>query len=336
MSPIPRTIKCLIAFVIIAASTSAADHGIEPEQRPSLRWSGGEINVESLASLAGRDWDTITLFEAKLDGTVIEPLRHARSIRSLRLQGTGLSGQIGRLKNVNGLTGLEIGGTNLTALDLEQIGLLTDLEHLSLPGDLTINVSGAREIAKLTKLKSLRLYLVNLDDASFAELKPLVQLEKLDLSHTRVTDDGLRIVEGMPLLKELHLIRHPDWLVKPQLTNACVPSLMRLKELRYLSLSGSLSDKGFAFLARLPNLKSINIYGTEITSEGLSALENSTIESITLSSSQMGIGGLYRGAVHLKNCRTLKSVTVIGKFLSEQVMTDLQMLLPEIGLGFQG
>src|SRR5207244_2409672 len=115
-----------------------------------------------------------------------------------------------------------------------------ELEHLKLPGELTINVSGAREIARLTQLKSLDLSQVNLDDASFIELKPLVLLEKLDLSHTRVTNEGLRLLAGMPRLKELSLTRHPDWLVKQQLTDACVPSLMRLKELETLTLSGKI------------------------------------------------------------------------------------------------
>jgi len=326
----------VVVFLVAATGAAAADPVAESNPLPSLRWSGGEINVESLASLAGHDWDTIALGDAKLDGSVIEPLRHARSIQTLRLFGIGLSGQCGRLKNVKGLKGLEIAGTNLTALDLEQIGELTDLEYLSLWGELTINVSGAREIAKLTKLKTLRLYLVNLDDASFTEFKPLVLLEELDLSHTRVTDEGLRVVEGMSRLKVLNLTRHPDWLIKPQLTNACVPTLMRLKELRSLTLSGKITDKGLTFLARLPHLKNLSVHGTEITSAGLSALQHSTIESVTVSSSQMGIGAQNGGAVHLKNCRTLKSVTIIGKFLSEQVITELQMLLPEIGLSFTG
>src|SRR5262249_8190596 len=132
-----------------------------PAPLPNISLTGNEVTPEAIAKLADCEWGTVTLAGARLNGTIIEPLRHVPSIRTVRLFGDQLSGQIGRLETVKWLVDLEIGAP-LIGLDLEVIARLRNLERLSLPQDLTINVSGAREIAKLVQLKSLRLYKVNI------------------------------------------------------------------------------------------------------------------------------------------------------------------------------
>ena len=222
-----------------------------------------EVTPEAIARLAGKHWGTVTLVSAKLDATILEALSHAASIHTLRLfGGAGLNGQIPRLQHVKGLRGLEIGAP-LTGYSLEAIAALTQLEELGLPQELTINVSGARELAKLVNLKSLGLYLVNIDDASFVELRPLVRLERLDLTHTRITDKGLRTIENMPHLKTLELDRYR--FQKEQLTERLVcHRILRLSELETLSLSGKITNVGLVQVAKLPKLKSLGIFHTEI------------------------------------------------------------------------
>jgi beta-lactamase regulating signal transducer with metallopeptidase domain/tetratricopeptide (TPR) repeat protein len=313
-----------------------------PGALPDVRLAGDEVTEQAIERLAGKALGTVTLADAKLSGAIVERLRHVASIRSLRLFGTGLSGQIPRLEHVPGLEELEL-GTPLLGRDLEAIGRLTNLKRLSLPQELTINVSGAREIARLTRLTSLRLYNVNIDDAAFVELRTLVGLTELDLTHTRITDEGLATIEKMPRLKVLELHRHPNWHTSQQLTDACLASIARLPELERLSLSGKITNDGLKQVARLPRLTSLMILSTDITADGLAALRDSSVESLILSTGQIGpvpagIGTkaalLERvpGLAHLSRCKKLKSVTVIGKPLD--LGTDWTRLLPDIAWSF--
>jgi hypothetical protein len=294
-----------------------------PAPLPDIRLTGDEVTPEAIAKLADREWGTVTLANARFNGAIIEGLRHVPSIRTLRLFGDGLSGQIPRLNAVKWLVDLEIGAP-LKGRDLEAIGRLPNLERLSLPQDLTINVSGAREIAKLVQLKSLRLYNVNIDDASFVELRTLVHLEELDLTHTSITDEGLTTVVQMPLLRTLELHRYP-FHTSQQLSDACLESIARLRESERLSLSGKVTDAGLKQVTRLPKLKSLSILNTEISGNGLAALADSSIEQLTLAPGQISVEPL-------KKCPKLKSVWVIGQPTGQE--SKWPLLLPNIDWGF--
>jgi len=300
---------------------------VAPAPLPDIRLTGDEVTPEAIAKLADREWGTVTLAGARFNGAIIEGLRHVPSIHTLRLFGDGLSGQIPRLETVKGLVGLEIGAP-LKGRDLEAIARLPNLERLSLPQDLTINVSGAREIAKLVQLKSLGLYNVNIDDASFVELRTLVRLEELDLTHTSITDEGLITVVQMPLLRTLELHRYP-FHTSQQLSDACLASIAQLRELERLSLSGKVTDAGLKQVARLPKLKSLSIHNTKITGNGLAALADSSIEDLTLDSGQISEDGV----LELKKCSKLKRVTVIGQPTGQESRWPL--LLPNLDWGFQ-
>lgn len=327
-----------LSSLLVLATAVLAVPGVVPgregdatpaEPPPDLRLMRDEVTGEAISRLAGKHWGTVTLYEARFNGEIVERLRHAASIRTLRLSGTGLSGQVPRLERVSGLVGLEIGAP-LIGRDLRALGALTNLEHLALPHEMTINVTGAREIAKLTRLKSLRLYNVDIDDASFVELQTLVNLEELDLSHTRITDAGLATLEKMPRLRGLELHRHPGWHTPQQLTDASQATIARLPELERLSLSGKITNAGLKQVAALPKLKALSIYSTEVTIDGLSALEGSTVENLTISSSQLG--QLSECLQQFKKLRSLKHVHVIGGQFQDD--TDWSQLLPEISWSF--
>ena len=291
---------------------------------PDVSWQGDEVTPEQIDKLAGKKWGTVTLTKDKYNGAIIEGLRHTTSIRTLRLYGNDLAGQTSRLHHIAGLTELEI-GTSLNALDMDAIGRLTDLTSLSLPQELTVNVLGAREIARLVNLRSLKLYLVNIDDTAFAELRTLTKLEALDLTHTRITDAGLSVLVNMPQLRTLELDRFS--FATQQLTDACLPVVCQLQKLERLSLSGEISDEGLKLVARLPNLKSLWLLNAnKITGEGLAALEHSTVESLLLSPEHVGEAGL----AHLKKCKALKHIQVNGQFNGLGEFEQWQQAIPDV------
>lgn len=291
-----------------------------PDEPPDITFKDSEVTGEAIGQLAGRDWGTVSLMDVQFDGEIIERLRHAGSIHTLRLYGEGLSGQLPRLEHVRGLVDLEIGAP-LNGRDLEAIGNLTRLERLVLPQELALTVTGARQIARLTNLKSLGLYNVDVDDASFAELATLVNLEELDLSHTRITDEGLGVLAGMPRLKSLDLRRHPNWYIAEQISDACVPVIAGLSVLERLSLSGNVTDAGLARIAELPRLTHLSIANTRISRDGLAALVDSNVESLTINPGQLGylppgiendedILRLMPGLDSIRKCRRLRHVHV--------------------------
>jgi NADPH-dependent 7-cyano-7-deazaguanine reductase QueF-like protein len=326
----------MFTFVAISAISYAAESQPDAATLPDLRLDGSQITDETLSSLEGNDWGEIVLTNVRNNADTVERLRHARSIRSLSFSASDISGQIPRLSHVAGLKELHISGA-LSGHDLEAIGRLTELEKLSLPSGLTnaltINVIGAREIAQLIRLKSLKLYYVNIDDDAFKEFKTLTLLEELDISYTRVSDEGLKTIENMPRLKQLNLGKHQS--IKQRFTNASVPIITKMTELESLSLSGRIGDQDLLRIVELPKLKSLDIYWTDVSMNGLDALSNSSIEHLVLSLHQIGAQGFdNRGVEALKKCKHLKHLLVIGKFWNEQHFNWLTKELPGVGVGF--
>ena len=287
---------------------------------PDLRLEGDEITVEALEQLADREWGTVTLAQAKFTAAIIAQLKYAKSIRSVRLFGENTPG-ISRLDKVKGMVSLEIGAP-LTISSLESLSDLVRLEHLTLPQKLGLTVTGAQQIARLTNLKSLRLYHVDVDDASVKELAPLVNLEMLDLSHTRVTDKGLKVIEKMPKLRHLLLTRYS---VTQQLTDGCISSILRLPNLEVLGISGRITNEGMVEIAKATKLRTLSIWNTEVTGDGLAALKDSKVERLMISNYQLGQPS---SIPNLKKCRSLKSISVNGEPTGEE--DKWQRLLPNL------
>ncbi len=304
----------------------------DAEKLPDLRLAGDEVTVEALNQLVGRHWGRVSLLSAKFTGTMFESLNRAASIQTLRLSGQETSGHIPRLRKVPGMVGLELYGT-LEMRDLEAIGSLTQLERLSLPQKLMLTVTGAKEIGKLHNLTSLRLYGVDVDDPSFQELRTLSRLQELDLTHTRITDEGLAALKDLAELKSLALSRHRSPHIKQQLTDACLPTVVQLQKLEYLSISGRITDQGLEQIARLPALKHLSLLGTEISSHGLAALADTKIESLTIAPHHLATMPVAGEELPLRRMKFLKSMTVNGN-IGAFDYAAVQKTYPGIGVGF--
>jgi hypothetical protein len=105
-------------------------------------------------------------------------------------------------------------------------------------------------------------------DAELAKLGPVLpSMVSLDLSHTRVTDSGVRILASATNLKSLRL-------AKTEVTDAALPLLAGLPQLESLNLYGSkVTNEGIQQLASLTGLKKLYLWQSKVDAAGVSALK---------------------------------------------------------------
>jgi hypothetical protein len=128
----------------------------------------------------------------------------------------------------------------------------------------------AMPLAQNTNLLEVDLNLVgdHIDDAQLADLGSVSQqLAVLNLARTKVTDDGLKVVEPLKNLRRLHL-------ENTKIGDAGLTHLKGLTNLEYLNLYGTqVTDSGLTQLEGLKNLKALYLWQTKVTPAGVDNLK---------------------------------------------------------------
>jgi hypothetical protein len=128
----------------------------------------------------------------------------------------------------------------------------------------------AMPLAQDTNLVEVDLNLVGdrVQDSQLDLLSPLdEQLAVLNLGRTKVTDDGLKSLEGLKNLRKLHL-------ENTRIGDAGLAHLKNLSSLEYLNLYGTqVTDSGLSELEGLKHLKSLYLWQTKVTPEGVEKLK---------------------------------------------------------------
>ncbi len=92
------------------------------------------------------------------------------------------------------------------------------------------------------------------------------KLRRINLSRTRVTDDGLKLLGTMHKLEQLRLSG-------PNISDAGLKAVAQLSGLRFLHLiDAPITDVGLDQLHSLDHLESLYLDGTRVTDEGLGRL----------------------------------------------------------------
>ncbi len=131
---------------------------------------------------------------------------------------------------------------------------------------------------------------VKIGAGKMAAHEELLELEELDLSHSDISDDGMRILSGLPRLESLSLwdtsitdvgldglydlqnLRTLN-LSETQVTDAGMKNLERFPALHTLILAETaVGDAAIADLLQLTRLHNLALRGTRITPEGLAQL----------------------------------------------------------------
>lgn len=133
---------------------------------------------------------------------------------------------------------------------LETLSKCALLEELDLSEDSLITNDGMAHLAKLTGLKKLNLWRVQISDEGVLMLASLTRLEWLNLDNTKLSDAGLPALKNMKSLDFLHL-------GSTQITADGAPLLFHLTSLKDLKITRSAmgsSDTTVAELKKhLPN-----------------------------------------------------------------------------------
>src|SRR5882762_9385974 len=158
-------------------------------------------------------------------------------------------------------------------------------------------------------------------DTELLDLARLPKLERLDLSHTRITDEGLLHLKPARQIKDLNLY------YAEQVTDQGITAIREWKNLKRLNLRGTrIYDGSLAIVGGLTQLKELAIGRSKLGKNALEVLRLlPTLESLDLGGPLKGAGGLRnkegtpmpddlpRAISALKQLRTLKlSYSQIG------------------------
>ncbi len=104
-------------------------------------------------------------------------------------------------------------------------------------------------------------------DSQLIDLAKLPHLEKLDLSHTRISDEGMVYLRSAPEITDLNLY------YAEQITDQGMSAIKEWKHLKRLNLRGTrISDGTLEIVSHLPQLEALDIANAPITDNGLDSL----------------------------------------------------------------
>jgi Leucine-rich repeat (LRR) protein len=104
-------------------------------------------------------------------------------------------------------------------------------------------------------------------DVDVIELARLPDLERLDLSHTRITDEGMLNLKPAPKIRELKLF-YAEWI-----TDQGMRAIKEWKYLKRLDVRGTrISDGTLEIVSSMSTLEALDVSHTEVTDLGLENL----------------------------------------------------------------
>jgi hypothetical protein len=201
----------------------------------------------------------------------LEGIENLPVLANVDLSGTRTSGSaVMRMKGLPALKTLRVGSLSMQFaappfIDPRDFPELRELSFNGVP----VKGDAGSLIRQLRRLTRLELVKCSATDADLACVKPLVDLESLNISHNNVTDEGLVFLLGHPKLNSLDLSftsirgRGMTALVKEG----------ELKELTSLSVGHvTLSDEFAEALIRLSKLQALDLSQTTCTDKGMTLL----------------------------------------------------------------
>ncbi len=202
----------------------------------ALRFSGKNgytsIGDDGLAALAAcKSLKVLALDDLWISTAGLETLAELRDLEELYLAGTVVDDDSSRIiAGFPKLRKLRLARTQIGDPTLDALSVCTTLQELDLSENSLITNAGMAHLAKLTALKKLNLWRVQISDEGALLLAPLTKMEWLNLDNSKLSDAGLPLLQNMTALTFLHI-------GSTQVTEAGAPALFHLKALKDLKLT---------------------------------------------------------------------------------------------------
>jgi internalin A len=122
------------------------------------------------------------------------------------------------------------------------------------------------------------------NDVELIDLSHLPNLQRLDLSHTRITDEGMLHLKTATAIRELNLM------YAELVTDQGMSAIRNWKMLKRLNLRGTRVSNGtLEIVGRLPQIEALDIANTQVTDNGLDQLIALTnLKELALGRSRVG------------------------------------------------
>jgi len=142
------------------------------------------------------------------------------------------------------------------------------------------------------------------NDADMLSLSAMPDLESLDLSHTRITDEGMLRLKDAPKIRDLNLF-YAEWITDQGMT-----AIRNWKHLKRLNVRGTrISDGTLEIVSGMTGLESLDVAHTSITDNGLDYL----ITLVNLKELSLGRGRLTNASLQvLKMLPTITYLDLSG------------------------
>jgi hypothetical protein len=284
------------------------------------------------------------------DDHIIEPICRLTGLEILSLSQTGVTGRgMERLTSLRSLRALVLSQEfSVRDAGLAPLKDLPGLEYLDCATAATD--AGLKHMARLPRLRWLRLRMGKIRGPGLAELAGVPSLERLSLwGTTGLTDNHVRYLEGLTRLKsltlwgtdsplsdatlasiaklssleELYFIR-----IVTRFTNAGVAHLKNLRRLRHVSFGSSrIGADGLRHLATLPRLESIDGVALSTDSiEALASLENLKSLRIGMMMPRIGAAVPQEDLSGLARLRSLEELSIPDGRWTEDELVVLESL----------
>lgn len=234
-----------------ALETLAAVEGIR-----AIRLSGksGSTTVtdDGLAHLKGLSSLRLLALDDLWVGTAgIAHLKDLPGLAELYLAGTLVDDEsISVISTMPPIRKLRLARTQIGDAALESLTACSNLEELDLSENSQLTDAGMVSLGKITSLKKLNLWRVQINDEGALALAPLTGLKWLNLDNTKLSDAGLPVLKDMTQLTFLHL-------GSTQITAAGIESLFHLTTLADLKITrtamGASADAVTTLTQKLPD-----------------------------------------------------------------------------------
>jgi hypothetical protein len=194
------------------------------------------------------------------------------------------------------------GVARITDAGLVHIADIPNLESLCLHGMKNITDDGIAHLSKMRSLKKLEIGSSQVTDRGLGYLSQIKTLEHLDLPQEQkgITDTGLTHLAQLPNLRCLNISRmhfNDPKMNKEYYTDKGLAELAKCCNLEELSIGSiGITDAGMEHIAKLTNLKRLNLFGCDnVTDKGLAKLTGlKSLQSLFVAHVGMTVQGLNR------------------------------------------